>query len=273
MKKLAWMAAALLMVGCAGDESGSAGGAGGGDPDVGQIGDAAAEDSGAAKDVATGADSGGKAEDSGSAVEDAGTAGKDAGLTTKDAGATTKDTGTTATDAGPSGDFTWFSTCGDPVCKQGGWKDKGLPLCSKSEAKGAKCDPKGAKCDPKDDCNSTLLCSDKDPKAGPGGCPISQRAAKRDIRYLSPTDEGRYAAELAAMKLATWRYKGGDGSTKLGFIIDDTPASVAVDGRGDRVDLYSYTSLAIAALKQQQRQISELRAEIAALKAARRVCR
>jgi hypothetical protein len=186
---------------------------------------------------------------------------------------------TSAGDTGPSGAFNYFQTCGDPVCS--GWKSKpNVPLC-KAENVGDACATKGGTCDPKNGCNALLLCNDKDPKAGPGGCPISRRNTKREIDYLDSSAERRFAEQLYGMKLATWRYKGGDGSRKLGIIIDDAPGSIAIDGRGDRIDLYSYTSLAIAAAKQQQRTLQQqqallheqgtalrqLRGEVATLKA------
>ncbi len=225
---------AALLMGCADDNKTSVDAGGGGAEDAGKIGDAA----------------------SGDTVEDA---------TAKVDSTTESDTATTQ-DAGADGNFKWFSTCGDPVCKQGGWKAKdGTALCT-TEKPGAGCDSKGKLCDPKNDCNSLLKCTDKDPKAGVGGCPISLRSTKTAIHYLDAQDEREYAAQLRGMKLATWRYRHGDGSTKLGFIIDDAPESVAIDGRGDRVDLYSYTSLAVAALKEQARQLQALRDEVARLR-------
>lgn len=61
--------------------------------------------------------------------------------------------------------------------------------------------------------------------------------------------------------------RGGE-KLRLGFLIDDDPASPAVRPDGERVDLYGYTSLAIAALQEQQAEIDALKAEVEALKAA-----
>jgi hypothetical protein len=86
-------------------------------------------------------------------------------------------------------------------------------------------------------------------------------------------------------RLATYRYKrpaplgmGPDDAPHLGFIIEDMPGgSAAVLPSRDRVDLYGYTSMTVASLQHQQREIDELRADLtrlraenAALKRARR---
>jgi hypothetical protein len=71
------------------------------------------------------------------------------------------------------------------------------------------------------------------------------------------------------MKLATWRYKHDPSKQRLGFMIDDNEGSAAVDGPRDMVDLYGYTSLTVAAIQNQAREIEALRKEIAALKASR----
>lgn len=74
------------------------------------------------------------------------------------------------------------------------------------------------------------------------------------------------------MKLATYKYKVGDSSQHLGFIIEDMPnGSPAVLASRQRVDLYGYLSMAVAAIQRQQRQIDLLerrleRAEHAACK-------
>jgi hypothetical protein len=67
------------------------------------------------------------------------------------------------------------------------------------------------------------------------------------------------------MKLATWRYKAEPARERLGFILDDHEASVAVDAPRDMVDLYGYTSLAVATLQLQAREIETLRAELEAV--------
>jgi hypothetical protein len=64
---------------------------------------------------------------------------------------------------------------------------------------------------------------------------------------------------LLSVKLASFKYKLGDPSGHLGFIIEDMPdGSPAVLGSRQRVDLYGYLSMAVAAIQQQQRQIDLL---------------
>jgi hypothetical protein len=101
---------------------------------------------------------------------------------------------------------------------------------------------------------------------GPGGCPISRREYKADIHYLNADELARYQQEVLEMKLATWRYKHEPAKTRLGIIIDDNESSAAVDARRDMVDLYGYTSMVVAALQLQARQIEALQGEVKALK-------
>lgn len=245
------MVALLAMAGCEGDGGAAAADVASTDPDTGTIAETAGgSDTAAATDVTTGTDV---------------TAGTDTAGGTDVAAATDTATSTdTATvDAGPAATTKWFKTCGSPVCK--GWTAKPeIPLCT-TEKLGDGCAPKDERCDPKDGCDALYLCAEKDPRAGPGGCPISLKATKKDIEYLSRATVDAYANEAQRMRLATWRYKDGDGSTKLGVMVDDAPQSIAVDGRGDRIDLYSYTSLAIAALQRQGRELNALKAKIDAL--------
>jgi hypothetical protein len=169
----------------------------------------------------------------------------------------------------------WYQTCGDPVC--GGHTDRGLEPCTTEEV-GAACDDEEATCDLGDDCNSALLCTTEDPATN---CPISLRSAKRDIQYLPPEARSAVAQRLLNTRLATYQYnKQTDDRQHFGFIIDDDPQSPAVAADGGHVDLYGYTSMAVATLQEQalqiqtqhaqlqaqQVQIDALRAEIEALK-------
>ena len=55
-------------------------------------------------------------------------------------------------------------------------------------------------------------------------------------------------------------------ASHLGFIIEDMPqGSPAVMSSRERVDLYGYLSMAVASLQQQEREIRELKVEIARL--------
>lgn len=168
----------------------------------------------------------------------------------------------------------WYATCGDPAC--GGYRGPtaGLAVCT-DQAEGAACSEDGAACDLEDDCNTQMLCTATDPKASEYGCPQSRAAVKTDIAYLGPAERAQARAALLQTRLATWRYRWEPPTHKphLGFLIDDQPASPAVAADGAHVDLYGYTSLAVAALQAQdallQQQQSELRDTRAALSETR----
>ncbi|GDX83418.1 hypothetical protein LBMAG42_52290 [Deltaproteobacteria bacterium] len=165
----------------------------------------------------------------------------------------------------------WFFTCGDPVCQGYTGPTEGIALCT-SQTAGEACAQEGKTCDPEDDCNAMLVCATEDPTAGAGGCPISKRAAKHDIQYLSDSDRAAAAAQVLDMRLATWAYNGQPAADRahLGFIIDDVAAtSPAVTPDGGHVDLYGYTSLTVAAVQAQEQRILALEARIAQLEAAR----
>ncbi|MFO0577829.1 MAG: hypothetical protein U1A78_27800 [Polyangia bacterium] len=168
----------------------------------------------------------------------------------------------------PAADMTaakaqWYKTCGDPVCR-GYTPPTGVALCT-SEKLGDPCATVGQQCDPKDGCNALYRCATADPTMQPGGCPISRQKYKTDIAYLDDTARQRFADELHKIRLATYRYKAG-GPTRLGFLIEDHEPSVSIDAERDMVDLYSYTSLAVAALQVQEQQIRALREELAELR-------
>jgi hypothetical protein len=143
----------------------------------------------------------------------------------------------------------------------------GVKPCT-DEKEGEPCTAPDATCDPANDCNAHLLCTSDDPRQRPEGCPRSRARYKHDIRYLQEAELERVRDELVATPLATWRYnhEGERGREHLGFIIDDNPASPAVARDGDHVDLYGYTSMAVAAIQMQQKQIAALERELAALR-------
>jgi hypothetical protein len=124
-------------------------------------------------------------------------------------------------------------------------------------------------CDPQDECNRLLTCASSDPQLRPGGCPISRKRYKDQIHYLSDAELTRYRDELLQMRLATWKYKHDPSKQRLGFMIDDNEQSAAVDPLRDMVDLYGYTSMAVATLQLQAREIEALRREIAELREER----
>jgi hypothetical protein len=111
----------------------------------------------------------------------------------------------------------------------------------------------------------------------PGGCPISRRAAKRDVAYLDDQAKVRLAEEVKRIRLAWYRYNEAPAEQHLGFMIDDAPDSPAVDSRRDQIDLYGYLSMVVAALQQesaradaQEREIFDLRQRIDALTSRKR---
>jgi hypothetical protein len=158
----------------------------------------------------------------------------------------------------------WFYTCGAPVCM--GHTITSVTPCTTQQA-GNPCTPSGQECDPGDSCDRLLVCASTDPTHGPGGCPISRARFKHDIRYLPDADLGRVRQDLMTMRLATWRYnhEGDAGREHLGFIIDDDPESPSVAADGNHVDLYGYTSMAVAAIQVQDREIAAQRRQIEAL--------
>jgi len=97
-------------------------------------------------------------------------------------------------------------------------------------------------------------------------CPISRARYKEDIRYLGPEDVQRLHDELMKFPLATYRYKGDACREHLGFIIEDVEPSLSVDAPDDVVDLYGYTTMAVAALQAQAHELDALKREVAALK-------
>ncbi len=172
--------------------------------------------------------------------------------------------------------LSWYTTCGDPVCRGYGGPFPGVALCT-TEREGDICATADAMCDPKNDCNARLQCASSDPKQQPGGCPISRARFKQDIRYLTEAQKEQIHEEIAALRLATYRYKAGgaDGPPRLGFLIDDIEERAdgmlgrsAINAERDQVDLYGYVSMAVAALQAQGRQIELLQSEINKLQAA-----
>jgi hypothetical protein len=100
-------------------------------------------------------------------------------------------------------------------------------------------------------------------------CPLSRRSAKTAIRYLTPADIEAARNRLLSVQLASYEYRRAPGPRHLGFIIDDldeATARVCVAPDGEHVDLYGYASLAVAAVQAQQREIDELRRQVAKLR-------
>jgi Chaperone of endosialidase len=97
---------------------------------------------------------------------------------------------------------------------------------------------------------------------------VSKRAFKTEIEYVSNEEREDLARETLAIPLATYRYKTeAEGDKRhLGFIIDDQPqTSPAVAGDQTHVDQYGYTSMLLATVQEQQKQLDALKKQVAAL--------
>lgn len=166
--------------------------------------------------------------------------------------------------ADAAGDLQFFQTCGDPVC--GTYTPTpGATLCS-DEVVGEPCAVAGAACEiPDDGCNADIVCAAMDPATN---CPISRRRFKRAIRYLDGADRAALYDQVRSIRLARYHYAGQPADARrLGFIIEDHPDSPAVVHGGDRVDVYAYASMAVAALQVQAETIEALGARVEALEA------
>ena len=164
------------------------------------------------------------------------------------------------------GALTWNPGCrGGPVSfgcpPDAGAVDAGPTTC-KVKA-GDSCFTPGDSCLAGSDCNGPIVLTCQ---AQPE-CPKSRMRFKQDISYLTSDQLAAMNEELMALPLATYRYKseGDAGRVRLGFMIDGHEDLVAVDSARDQVDLYSYTSMAVAALKVQAAEIRRLEDDVARL--------
>ena len=162
-------------------------------------------------------------------------------------------------------DLRWASTCGDPVGPSTHRPSPYRPCTT--EVVGEACVERGDTCDPVNDWNSYVTCQDDD--WSPEPCPVSLRETKRDIRPLDAAALAAAHRQASSLPLSTWSYRADPPGARrrLGFVIEDVGASPAVTLDGQHVDLYGYTSLALAALQDQDRQIAELQAQVAELRA------
>lgn len=175
--------------------------------------------------------------------------------------------GTVGSGGSGVGDLKWYATCGPPVCSTGtGGSSAGVPFCTSTQTAGATCTIAGAQCDSGNSCVGPLLCTTTDPTNG-GACPKSRAKYKTDIEYLSNEERSKLADDVQSIPLVHYRYKDGPEREHLGFIIEDVEPSPGVDSAHDRVDLYGYASMAVAALQEQHREIEALKREIATLRA------
>jgi hypothetical protein len=160
----------------------------------------------------------------------------------------------------------WYSTCGDPACSgyNGPWE--GVPACGNIQ-EGDVCQTEGESCDFMSDCNAQMVCAASDPKQQPGGCPISRSRFKQDIDYVDAAERDTLYRALLELKLANYRYRErSDGKLQLGIILEDQRDEPWVDPANDRVDLYGYSSLAIAGVQAQAQELAAMRAELEAMR-------
>jgi hypothetical protein len=105
----------------------------------------------------------------------------------------------------------------------------------------------------------------------PVGCntgTVSRRAFKSDVTYVDDEEREALARRALDVRLAHYRYKGEspDARRRLGFLIDDQPdPSPAVDADRTHVDEYGYTSLLLATIQEQAKELEALRHRVEAL--------
>ena len=109
---------------------------------------------------------------------------------------------------------------------------------------------------------SLLGCTGDDTDGPNATLATSSRRLKEEIAYVSPADLEQLKEAIVKVRLATFRHKQGDKARHLGFIIEDSPDIPASDMQRSRVDLYAYTSMAVAALQVQAKQIEQLEADV-----------
>ena len=133
--------------------------------------------------------------------------------------------------------------------------------------KGQACSSEGLLCDYGCEPNVSRQCTGGVwvSASSPGGCPISTREAKNDIRYLTSSDRAKVADEARSLRLTTWHYKDPAlaDRERLGYILEDAPGSPSSDMDKKQVDLYAYTSMVLALAQQQDQELKELRAKVA----------
>lgn len=169
---------------------------------------------------------------------------------------------------------------GSPVCMDGPtlWDcdaPHSDPACPEAMPnQGVACSPEGQVCAYGCEANTQRACL-----AGvwvaqtpPGGCPMSSRRVKRDIHYLAPNEVAALAQVVDGTRLATYHYTDPSLAERqrLGFIIEDQPASYSVDPERSQVDLYGYTSMLVAAVQAQNRRIEALERQLTELRAGAR---
>jgi hypothetical protein len=186
--------------------------------------------------------------------------------------------GTSSSSSG-GGALTWYYTCGYPSCPapSGDAGDAGLmdDAGAPCPAIGSTCAVDGGTCGTSSanfHCGAVEQCAAHDPTMSQFGCPISSRNFKDGIEYVSPEGLQQLHDQTLRFQLATYNYKpdvSDPGPRHLGFIIEDAPpATPAVGWSQQRVDLYGYLSMVVATMQVQEKEIAELRRELASAHSA-----
>jgi len=137
---------------------------------------------------------------------------------------------------------------------------------------GATCAPEGQRCTY--DCEAYGVLGGRVCQGGvwvstQNNCPISSRLAKRQIEYLTDEQATELSRDVLRTRLATYEYTDPAlaGRRHLGFIYEDQSTHpYARNPEISGVDLYGYTSLLLATVQTQQRQIEALQREVRALR-------
>lgn len=139
------------------------------------------------------------------------------------------------------------------------------PACPTSPPNvGTACTVEGKICAYGCSANGQRVCTGGLWAARPGNCPISTAAWKKDIEYLDDAQLQSLARDAQSLKLARWVYKTEPTGTTphVGIVVEDALGTPAVAPSKDRVDLYGYTSMALAIAQTQQKQIEALEKRI-----------
>ena len=93
---------------------------------------------------------------------------------------------------------------------------------------------------------------------------FSSKEIKSNIKYQSSQNIDQIHEEVKEMKIASYKYIGSD-SPVLGLILEDiNPDSILRDE--ESINLYTYTTMCVAAIQVQSKEIKKLKDEIEQLK-------
>lgn len=100
--------------------------------------------------------------------------------------------------------------------------------------------------------------------AGTSWTNLSSREFKQNIAHVPADEHQQMLEKMMKMVLTRYEYKedyGGDGQRKLGFLAEEMPNEVlSKDGKG--IDIYELLAYTIGALKAQQQEIADLKAQL-----------